>query len=81
MSRENLIRFSNYVRENPELEARLQSAPDQTSLVKLSVEEGGESFGFNEEDVYQWLEHISTKIELTYPIVNIDRQITANIFF
>lgn len=81
MSREGLERFREYVRENAELERQLHSVTDQANLVRLSVQEGGERFDFNEDDVNEWLTEISQTMDLTYPITNMDQPRVAFIFY
>jgi predicted ribosomally synthesized peptide with nif11-like leader len=72
MSRRNLERFCQLVRENQALQDQLQAVPDLQSLIDQSVQLGRDNgYDFTAEEVRQQIEANKGDQEINFPIQDI----------
>jgi predicted ribosomally synthesized peptide with nif11-like leader len=72
MSRENLERFCQLVRDNQALQDQLQAIPDLQSLIDQSVQLGRDNgYDFTPEEVRQQIETNRRNQEINFPIQDI----------
>ena len=71
MSRESIDQFIQAVMRNQKLQEQLEAAPDQDSIVKLSVQLGEENgYSFTIDELKTMLKESPSQPELEYPLEN-----------
>ncbi|HEY9608786.1 Nif11-like leader peptide family natural product precursor [Allocoleopsis sp.] len=76
---QGLDQFIQLILKDQTLQEKLQSAPDQDSLVKLSVQLGAENgCNFTPEEVKEVIERESGEQKIVYPIADIFEPTVAN---